>query len=116
MKSGFRIRDLHVLQTEVNLTMDFVGRRRRILGMISGGRESHIATSSSSLVNNDLETLAGKSDIVLCFLQTLQKHKTGKILLFIKCPTAQQENHYTQTLPTENPVKDIKNPQNLPEI
>ena len=65
------MRDLHVLQTEVNLTMDFVGRRRRILGRISGGRESHIATSSSSsIVNNDLETLAGKlSDIVLCFLQ-----------------------------------------------
>ena len=84
MKSGFRIRDLHVLQTEVNLTMDFVGRRRRILGRISGGTESHIATSSSSsLVNNDLETLAGKlSDIVLCFLQTLQKDKMGKILLF----------------------------------
>ena len=71
MKSGFRMRDLHVLQTEVNFTMDFVGRRRRILGRISGGRNSHIATSSStSLVNNDLETLAGKlSDIVLCFLQ-----------------------------------------------
>ena len=71
MKSGFRMRDLHVLQTEVNFTMDFVGRRRRILNRISEGRKSHITTSSSSsLVNNDLETLAGKlSDIVLCFLQ-----------------------------------------------
>ena len=76
MKSGFRMRDLHVLQTNVNFTMDFVGRRRRILVWISVGRESHIATSSS-LVNNDLETLAGKlSDIVLCFLQTLQKDVT----------------------------------------
>ena len=72
MKSGLRMRDLHVLQTEVNFTMDFVGRRRRILGRISGGRKSHIASSSSStsLESNDSETLAGKlSDIVLCFLQ-----------------------------------------------
>ena len=48
MKSGFRMRDLHVLQTEVNFTMDFVGRCRRIMGRISGGRKSHIASSSSS--------------------------------------------------------------------
>ena len=97
------MRDLHVLQTQVNFTMDFVGRRRRILGRISGGRNSHIATSSSSLVNNDLETLAGKlSDIVLCFLQKDFSCSTGK--------------SHTQTLPTESPVTDIKNPQNLTEI
>ena len=30
MKMGFWMRDFHVLQTEVNLMMDLIGRRMRI--------------------------------------------------------------------------------------
>ena len=53
------MRDFHVLQTEVQVMMDFMGRCMRIWVRISGGRESHIASS----VNNDLENLGKLSDI-----------------------------------------------------
>ena len=53
MKVGFWIRDFHVLQNEVQVMMDLIGRGMRTWVRISRGRESHIA----SLVNKDLQTL-----------------------------------------------------------
>ena len=44
MKVGFWIRDFHVLQTEVQVTMDLTGGRMRTWVRISRGRESHIAS------------------------------------------------------------------------
>ena len=38
------IRDFHVLQTEVQVTMDLTGGRMRTWVRISRGRESHIAS------------------------------------------------------------------------
>ena len=45
MKMGFWMRDFHVLQTEGNLMMDLMGRRRKTWVRISGGKLSDIATS-----------------------------------------------------------------------
>ena len=42
MKVGFWMRDFHVLQTAVHVTMDFIGRRTKTLVRISWGRESNI--------------------------------------------------------------------------
>ena len=42
MKVGFWMRDLHVLQTAVHVTMDFIGRRTKTLVRISSGRESNV--------------------------------------------------------------------------
>mgnify|MGYP000972630000 CR=1 FL=1 len=41
-KVGFWMRDFHVLQTAVHVTMDFIGRRTKTLVTISGGRESNV--------------------------------------------------------------------------
>ena len=45
MKMGFWMRDFHVLQTEVQVMMDLMGRRRKTWVRISGGKLSDIATS-----------------------------------------------------------------------
>ena len=62
MKEGFWMRDFHVLETEVNLMMDLTGRRMRIWGRSSGGREAHIASSIK-----DFETSGELSDIAATF-------------------------------------------------
>ena len=43
MKEGFWMMDFHVLETEVQVMMDFIGNRMRTKVRISGGGESHIA-------------------------------------------------------------------------
>ena len=64
MKVGFWMRYFHVLQTEVNLMMDLIGRCMRIWGKSSGGREAHIASSIK-----DFETSGKLSDIATSFKQ-----------------------------------------------
>ena len=56
------MRDFHVLQTEVNLMMDLIGRRMRTWGRSSGGREAHITSSIK-----DFETSGELSDIATSF-------------------------------------------------
>lgn len=43
MKEGFWMMDFHVLETKVQVMMDFIGRRIRTKARISGGGKSHIA-------------------------------------------------------------------------
>jgi hypothetical protein len=44
MMVGFWIMDFQVLETEVQVMMDFVGERKKILVAISSGRESQQVT------------------------------------------------------------------------
>lgn len=63
MKLGSRIiRDFHFVETWVQVWMDLIGRRMRTRVGISGGRVSHMDSSSS--VNTDLETFGKLSDII----------------------------------------------------
>ena len=56
------MRDFHVLETQVQVMIDFMGKRTKMWVTISGGRESHKIASSSSV--KDLETSGGElSDI-----------------------------------------------------
>ena len=48
MKVGFWMRYFHVLETHVQVMMDFTAKRRKTSVMISGGRESHIDLETSS--------------------------------------------------------------------
>ena len=48
MKVGFWMRYFHVLETHMQVMMDFTGNRRKTSVMISGGRESHIDLETSS--------------------------------------------------------------------
>ena len=67
------MRDFHVLQTEVNLMMDLIGRRMRIWGRSLGGREAHIAFSIK-----DFETSGELSDIATSFKQRETHNRRGE--------------------------------------
>ena len=41
MKVGFLISDFHVFETEVQMIMDLMGRKTKILVRISSGKDSH---------------------------------------------------------------------------
>ena len=54
MKVGFWIMDFQVLETEVQIMMDFVGKRKKISVTISPGRESQLKLVSdiAALLSN----------------------------------------------------------------
>ena len=41
MKVGFWIKDFHAFETEVQMIMDLIGKRRKISVAISEGKDSH---------------------------------------------------------------------------
>ncbi|KAM3696749.1 hypothetical protein ACB098_06G063000 [Castanea mollissima] len=54
MKVGFWMRDFHVLQTELQVRIDLIGRRIRISVWISGSREFHNGSSVMDLETSSL--------------------------------------------------------------
>ena len=46
MKIGFLIRDFHVFETEVQTTMDLIGRQWKIWVRISSGKNAHLFSLS----------------------------------------------------------------------
>ena len=53
MKVGFWIRDFQVLETEVQMIMDLIGKRRKISVAISEGKDSH-RINLLSLLSSDI--------------------------------------------------------------
>jgi hypothetical protein len=76
MKVGFWIMDFQVLETEVQLIRDFIGRSERDWIRISGGRssQSHIDSVCKSSAR-DLESSARLSDIATSFKERERKRR-----------------------------------------
>ena len=54
MKVGFWIWDFHVFETEVQMLMDLIGKRRKISVAISEGKDSHRINLLLSLSLSDI--------------------------------------------------------------